>query len=194
MSEKKVKKEEVRESVDSMVLSFKLMIAAAEHGKPGTGDMLVEVLVEELMKLHSAGANCGALFCSGCCDEDTPCCAGEPDPACDEPENHTCDTCSEDCEACDESSLEVGSGLTFGSALELAKMGRKISRKGWNGKGQFVFLVDDLEFHTAADISCFKKEGVFVHGALAFSGTSGIQVGWLASQSDMLSDDWFVMD
>jgi hypothetical protein len=190
MSENKVTKEEIRKSVDDMVLSFKLMIAATEHGEPGTGDLLVEVLVEELMKLHSAGANCGAVFCSGCCDEDTPCCAVESDPACDDTENHTCD---ESCDNDNESDLEVGCGLTFGSALGLAKMGRKISRKGWNGKGQFVFLADDLQFHTAADLSCLEGE-VYVHGALVFCGTSGIQVGWLASQSDMLSEDWFVMD
>ena len=30
--------------------------------------------------------------------------------------------------------------------------------------------------------------------ALAFVGTSGVQMGWLASQADMLADDWRIVE
>ena len=83
--------------------------------------------------------------------------------------------------------------MNFGLALEAAKMGKKIARDGWNGKDQYVFLVKDLEFRTDADLSAYNGEQVFVHDALAFMGTHGLQVGWLASQADMLSDDWRIV-
>jgi len=84
--------------------------------------------------------------------------------------------------------------MTFGCALEAAKKGCKISRRGWNGKGQYVFLVDGIEFHTNADLSDLDGQDVEVHDAMAIKTTSGvIQVGWLASQSDMLADDWVIV-
>ena len=84
--------------------------------------------------------------------------------------------------------------MTFGVALEAARKGAKISRKGWNGKGQYVFLVDGIELHTEADLSDLAGQDVTVHEALAIKTTAGvIQVGWLASQSDMLADDWMIV-
>ena len=84
--------------------------------------------------------------------------------------------------------------MTFGDALEAAKRGSKISRRGWNGKNQYVFLVDNLEFHTNADLSDLADQPMTVHDALAIKTTAGvIQVGWLASQSDMLADDWVIV-
>lgn len=83
------------------------------------------------------------------------------------------------------------STFTFGEALRRMKQGKRVARKGWSGKGQYVFLADNLEFHTDADISEFADTGVHVWDALAFRGNSGIQVGWLASQADMLGEDWY---
>lgn len=181
-------KAEIRESVGDMVLAVKVAKVTMDHGEPGTGDLMVEVLVEELLQLHSTHSKCEMVLCNGCCDEDTPCCATEGD-TCGE-ESDGCDRDAYDRNTCDS---ERTDRLTFGRALEYAKRGRKISRKGWNGKGQFVFVADDLEFHTDADLSQLEGE-VYVHDALVFCGISGIQVGWLASQADMLSEDWFVME
>lgn len=85
-------------------------------------------------------------------------------------------------------------GMNFGLAIEAAKLGKRIARKGWNGKDQYVFLAKDLEFCTDADLSAHSGGEIFVHDALAFMGTQGLQVGWLASQADMLSDDWYIVD
>lgn len=84
--------------------------------------------------------------------------------------------------------------MNFGQAIEKVKEGCRISREGWNGKGQYVEL--------ATKISYVNTKGEIVNGghetmgnsALAFVGTSGVQVGWLASQADMLSNDWIIKE
>lgn len=84
-------------------------------------------------------------------------------------------------------------GMSFGFAIEAAKRGLKIARKGWNGKNQHIEL--------ATSISYTNREGKIINAehdaigncALAFVGTSGIQMGWLASQADMLADDWIIV-
>lgn len=88
-------------------------------------------------------------------------------------------------------------GLSFGLALEAVKMGKRISRSGWNGKGMYVFLADDVEFHTNADISEFygAADGCCVASVLVMRTAQGnMQPGWLASQADMLADDWYIVE
>ena len=85
-------------------------------------------------------------------------------------------------------------GLNFGLALEAAKKGKRITRAGWNGKDQWVEL--------GKNICYLPPEGSFGPAAhedigsqaLVFCGTRGRQVGWLASQSDMLAEDWMVLE
>lgn len=88
--------------------------------------------------------------------------------------------------------------VTFGYALEAAKDGHRIARKGWNGKGMYVFFADNVEFHTDADISEFYVPGddteVPVSNMLALRTAQGtLQPGWLATQSDMLAEDWYIV-
>lgn len=86
-------------------------------------------------------------------------------------------------------------GMNFGLALEAAKCGEKIARKNWNGKGQFVFLASGAEFRTQADLSAFHDKDVEVHDVLVIKTSQDVfQPGWLASQSDMLADDWEIVD
>ena len=86
-------------------------------------------------------------------------------------------------------------GLNFGLALEAAKKGMRIARAGWNGKGMYVFLADEMDFHTYADLSEFEENCVKVLDCLCMRTADGsICPGWLASQTDMLADDWTVLD
>ena len=88
-------------------------------------------------------------------------------------------------------------GMNFGLALEAAKKGSKITRRGWNGKGMYVFLADSVEFHTDADLSEYwgNVDGVCVLPVLVLRTAKGdLQPGWLASQNDMLADDWEVVE
>ena len=86
--------------------------------------------------------------------------------------------------------------MNFGQAIELAKQGKKVQRKGWNGKGMYVFMVhgellksvlDDNYNHILADN---VTDTLQVANTLTLKSTTSIQVGWLASQTDMLGEDW----
>ena len=87
-------------------------------------------------------------------------------------------------------------GMSFGLAIEAAKGGKRIARKGWNGKNQHVELACCISYLPwPAD----QNEVVNVNHddigsmAFAFVGTSGVQMGWLASQADMLANDWMIV-
>lgn len=86
--------------------------------------------------------------------------------------------------------------MNFGQALESLKEGKQVARKGWNGKNQFVFLIKgtDLQNRLGYGFGEYQGEPTVVD-VLAIKTTSNhIQVGWLASQSDMLSNDWQVVN
>lgn len=97
-------------------------------------------------------------------------------------------------------------GLTFGDAIEALKAGKKVSRAGWNGKGMWLAMspgAKDLpadkfwagpnrEFAVANGgsaevLPCITMKTVNAHGREA------ILMGWLASQTDMLAEDWTVV-
>lgn len=85
-------------------------------------------------------------------------------------------------------------GLSFGLAIEAAKMGKKIARAGWNGKNQYVELACCISYknHDAEIVNVNHCN--IGNKAFAFVGTSGVQMGWLASQADMLADDWQIVE
>lgn len=84
--------------------------------------------------------------------------------------------------------------MTFGEALEAMKDGERASREGWNGKGAYVFLAHEPDFVTDADISEFDQLEVEVSDVLVLkTAQNTFQVGWLASQADMLAEDWYIV-
>lgn len=99
-------------------------------------------------------------------------------------------------------------GLAFGSALQSLKQGRKIAREGWNGKGMFVYLnygSTDVSKETEGRINYDGiNSTLFSSGDINsttrlpninMQAASGNTVtGWLASQTDMLADDWCIVD
>lgn len=83
--------------------------------------------------------------------------------------------------------------LSFSKALEALKEGRKVSRMGWNGKRQYIELATNISYkNTNGEIINVKHEAMG-NKAIAFVGTSGVQIGWLASQADMLAEDWIIL-
>lgn len=85
---------------------------------------------------------------------------------------------------------------SFGKALEAMKEGKRVTRTNWNGKGQYVFIADNVEFHTDADISEFSGPDVAVFVAPMFvlrTAQGNLQPGWLATQSDLLAEDWYAV-
>ena len=93
-----------------------------------------------------------------------------------------------------EAAYRLTDGMNFGLAIEAAKMGKKIARAGWNGKNQYVELAYCISYkNNAAEIVNVNHCNIG-NKALAFVGTSGVQMGWLASQADMLADDWRIVE
>lgn len=84
-------------------------------------------------------------------------------------------------------------GMNFGLAIEAARKGNRIARKGWNGKGQYVQLASGISYKTSDGNTVNVEHEAIGNQALAFVGTSGVQMGWLASQADMLADDWEIV-
>ena len=98
-------------------------------------------------------------------------------------------------------------GLNFGQALEALKAGEKVSRLGWNGKGMFVVLMSGLylpPFNTQGTERKVNDRTAKWIGEdtpldsqpyLAMYNAQGQwQPGWLASQADILADDWQIID
>lgn len=85
-------------------------------------------------------------------------------------------------------------GLSFGQAIEQIKLGKKAAREGWNGKKQYVELATRISYINASGETVNVEHAAIGNKALAFVGTSGVQLGWLASQADMLSEDWHVIE
>ena len=97
--------------------------------------------------------------------------------------------------------------MKFGEAIEAAKAGKKIAREGWNGKGMFVVYMEPMSLppYSATDTNrkVNDRTAKFIGedtplnslGYFAmFTALGDWQPGWLASQSDMLSDDWSIVD
>ena len=87
--------------------------------------------------------------------------------------------------------------MTFSEALERIKAGSKLRRAGWNGKGMFVFLVPGSTFKVnRPPLLGIYQEGTEVeyHAHIDMKTAEGYIVPWLASQADLLEDDWEIAE
>lgn len=84
--------------------------------------------------------------------------------------------------------------MNFGKALENLKEGKKVARKGWNGKKQYIELATNISYKNADGKIINTEHEAIGNKAIAFVGTSGVQIGWLASQADMLAEDWWLVE
>lgn len=84
--------------------------------------------------------------------------------------------------------------MEFGKAIQLLKEGKRVQRQGWNGKNQYIELAERVSYINAKGE--IINDGHFDIGnkVIAFVGTSGVQLGWLASQADMLAEDWKIVE
>lgn len=101
---------------------------------------------------------------------------------------------------------QPSNAMSFGHAIEAMKLGHKVARVGWNGKGMWVALTPASSFE-----AIHAKPGhAAKHRANEFGDPNGVNVellahfdmraadgsmvvGWLASQPDMLADDWGIV-
>lgn len=88
-------------------------------------------------------------------------------------------------------------GLTFGLAIEAVKLGKKIARIGWNGKGMFVYYVpaNKYSFSTEVGKSLADEEGKVSYNAyLAIKNVNGTVSTWVPSINDVLAEDWLIVE
>lgn len=98
------------------------------------------------------------------------------------------------------------SGMTFGQAIESLKLGFRVARRGWNGKGMWLSYSPGFKslpadrFWASANREYAKGCGgsadvlpCITMKTVDSSGREAILMGWLASQTDMLSDDWEIV-
>lgn len=115
-----------------------------------------------------------------------------------------------------ERAYKASGNLAFGDAIEYMKQSHKVARSGWNGKGMWVSLFSSLNIgidnddygidfnfdddqlgekqfshwkHHEGDESYTIKDCVCM-----FTASGEIQLGWLASQADMLAEDWVIIE
>ena len=84
--------------------------------------------------------------------------------------------------------------MNFGLALEELKKGNKVKRSGWNGKDQYIELAERVSYINSKGELINEGHLNIGNKVIAFIGTSGVQLGWLASQADMLAEDWEIVE
>jgi hypothetical protein len=91
----------------------------------------------------------------------------------------------------------------FGDAIRALKDGKRVARAGWNGKGMWLCLSPGRESFSAVDFwAPANRDYALKQGGAAKvlpsitmkTATGEILMGWLASQTDMLADDWHVVE
>jgi len=86
--------------------------------------------------------------------------------------------------------------MNFGDALVALKSGQKVAREGWNGKAMFLFLVPGSQFQVnRPPLLGIYPEGTVInyHAHIDMKTAQDTVVPWLASQTDVLADDWQIV-
>lgn len=92
--------------------------------------------------------------------------------------------------------------MTFGQAIEAMKNGHRVARAGWNGKGMWIAYtpgstigVEQARSGAVLAVSIHEPApNIVIDAHIDMRTASGsVQPGWLASQADMLADDWTVV-
>jgi hypothetical protein len=88
--------------------------------------------------------------------------------------------------------LEAG-GISFGHAIEALKKGQRVARIGWNGKGMWLGLVMGYDYNPDQGKAAIYALGCRKLPWIGMKTADEAFVPWLASQTDMLADDWQIV-
>lgn len=96
--------------------------------------------------------------------------------------------------------------MKFGDAIEALKLGSRVAREGWNGKGMWIVLMPELNLppHSSQEPGAKVNDRTAKHIGVdtplesqpyiaMWTAQSKWQPGWLASQADMLAEDWHIV-
>ena len=89
--------------------------------------------------------------------------------------------------------------LSFGDAVAALKEGLRVARKGWNGKGMFLYYVPENKYPASRNehgtmIGVFEDDMVPYGAYIAMKTAQNNVVPWLASQTDVLAEDWQIVE
>lgn len=103
--------------------------------------------------------------------------------------------------------METETKITFEQALSALKDGKRVSRAGWNGKDMFIYMtvgnVVSKDFipkfaslpESVKKFLELKGEDVVFSASITMYTANGImQPGWVATQSDLLAEDWSILE
>ena len=82
----------------------------------------------------------------------------------------------------------ANSPIDFGNALFALKKNQKVARTGWNGKGMWIKLTPANQYITGQGETVYNNAHIDMKTA-----TGEMCIGWVASQSDMLAEDWVII-
>jgi len=90
--------------------------------------------------------------------------------------------------------------MDFGEALKELKDGNRVAREGWNGKDMFIYLskgrkIEHEDLVPGIEEILPEKDVYKINPRIDMKAADGsIVIGWLASQTDMLAEDWVVVE
>lgn len=87
--------------------------------------------------------------------------------------------------------------MDFGSAIDAMKQGHAVARSGWNGKGMFLYLVGSGNYPAKSRVAKahWGEEALIPYAPyIAMKTVDGTVVPWLASQTDVLAEDWNLVE
>lgn len=92
--------------------------------------------------------------------------------------------------------------MTFGEAIEALKQGKFVQRVGWNGKGMYLWLLPAAfvkaewckEPHLKSLAVANGGEVECLGSIRMLTADKKVLTGWLASQTDVLSEDWQIVE
>ena len=97
--------------------------------------------------------------------------------------------------------IPEGATFDFGTAVEALKQGARVAREGWNGKGMFLSLVKgrDTDYHVNSEVFGTGNDGnsqdqLPILDAIYMKTADNKLVPWLASQTDVLAEDWQIVE
>lgn len=95
--------------------------------------------------------------------------------------------------------IPEGATFDFGTAVEALKQGARVAREGWNGKGMFLYYVPENKYPASRNehgtmVGVFEDDMVPYREYLAMKTVDNQVVPWVASQTDVLAEDWQIVE
>ena len=83
--------------------------------------------------------------------------------------------------------------MNIGEAIQALKAGKLVAREGWNGKNMHLYLEDGHMMPVRGGVYAGSKR-IYDPVICMFTAKGTHQLGWLASQADLLAEDWQIVD